>query len=110
MLQELQQKLSNDFLKIADETLQFGDTTLSCVINRGTVKFRDVAVLCSQDNQTVAEIWVLNSTGTPLQRGDVLSNSSESFKLIERVENIDQQIEHWIAVLTSDLKLGEKLK
>ena len=111
MLSTLKETLKSDFLKVADETLQFGDTTtlFPAVVNRGTVKFRDVAVLCSQKNQTVAEIWVLTED-VNLQRGDVLKNEMETFKLEERIEKIDEQIEHWVAILTKDLELGEKSK
>ena len=111
MLSELRNMLRADFLKVADEQLQFGDSTtlFPVVINRGTVKFRDVAVLCSQKNQTVAEIWVL-SESINLQRGDVLKNASEEFKLEERIEKIDEQIEHWVAILTKNLEIGEKAK
>jgi hypothetical protein len=111
MLSPLKEALKADFLKVADEQLQFGDTTtlFHAVVNRGTVKFRDVAVLCSQKNQTVAEVWVL-SENINLQRGDVLKNETETFKLEERIEKIDEQIEHWVAILTKDLELGEKQK
>ena len=111
MLSELRNVLKADFLKVADEQLQFGDTTtlFPAVVNRGTIKFRDVAVLCSQKNQTIAEIWVL-SESINLQRGDVLKNEVETFKLEERIEKIDDQIEHWITILTKNLELGEKAK
>jgi len=111
MLSTLKEALKADFLKVADEQLQFGDSTtlFPAVVNRGTVKFRDVAVLCSQKNQTVAEIWVLTES-VNLQRGDVLRNENETFKLEERIEKIDEQLEHWVAILTKDLELGEKQK
>ena len=111
MLPTLKEALKIDFLKVADEQLQFGDSTtlFHAVVNRGTVKFRDVAVLCSQKNQTVAEIWVL-SENVNLQRGDILKNASEEFKLEERLEKIDEQIEHWIVIQTKNLELGEKAK
>ena len=112
MLSILKEALKADFLKVADEQLYFGDSTTTlfpAVVNRGTVKFRDVAVLCSQSNQTVAEIWVLTES-VNLQRGDVLKNSTETFKLEERIEKIDEQVEHWIVILSKDLELGEKSK
>jgi len=111
VLSTLKDALKSDFLKVADETLQFGNSTtlFPAVINRGTVKFRDVAVLCSQKNQSVAEIWVLTES-INLQRGDILRNESETFKLEERIEKIDEQIEHWIAILTQNLEIGEKFK
>ena len=111
MLSTLKESLKADFLKVADDQLQFGDSTtlFPAVINRGTIKFRDVAVLCSQKNQTVAEIWVLTEN-INLQRGDILKNAVETFKLEERIEKIDDQIEHWVAILTKDLELGEKAK
>ena len=111
MLSPLKDALKTDFLKVADEQLQFGDTStlFPAIINRGTVKFRDVAVLCSQKNQTVAEIWVLTES-INLQRGDILKNENETFKLEERIEKIDDQIEHWVAILTQNLELGEKAK
>ena len=111
MLSPLKDALKTDFLKVADEQLQFGDTTtlFHAVINRGTIKFRDVAVLCSQKNQTVAEIWVLTES-VNLQRGDILKNETETFKLEERIEKIDEQLEHWVTILTKNLELGEKAK
>jgi hypothetical protein len=111
VLSILKDALKTDFLKVADEQLQFGDssTLFPAVINRGTVKFRDVAVLCSQKNQSVAEIWVLTED-VNLQRGDVLRNETETFKLEERIEKIDEQIEHWVTILTKNLELGEKAK
>jgi len=111
MLSSLKEALKSDFLKVADETLQFGDSTtlFPAVVNRGTVKFRDVAVLCSQKNQTIAEIWVLTES-INLQRGDILKNENETFKLEERIEKIDDQLEHWVVILTKNLELGEKQK
>ena len=111
MLSTLKETIKADFLKVADEQLQFDNSTtlFPAVVNRGTIKFRDVAVLCSQKNQTVAEIWVL-SEGVTLQRGDILKNENETFKLEERIEKIDEQIEHWVVILTKNLELGEKEK